>query len=361
MRLLAIDIGTGTQDILLFDTSLEVENCPKMVMPSPTSIVARKIEDATKKGRDVFLFGFLMGGGPCGWAAQRHIEKGLKVYATPQAARTFNDDLSEVERMGVTIVGQDEGRRLRGVECIALKDLDLLAVCTALKAFGGEPDYDALAVAVLDHGEAPPDYSDRLFRFDHFRRVLEQRNELSAFFYTPNEIPPYLTRMKAVIESAGEDLPFLLADTCVAAAVGIMEDRKTRGRKNLLLINLGNMHTLAFCLAGGKIEAFFEHHTGGLNTQKLDSLLSRFIEGSLSHNEVFQDMGHGVLYAGKPKPKPFVAATGPQRHMMAISVFKPYFASPHGDMMLTGCFGLVRAFAQRYEKWREEIENALDK
>ena len=40
MRILAVDIGTGTQDILLFDSDREVENCLKMVMPSPTTLLA---------------------------------------------------------------------------------------------------------------------------------------------------------------------------------------------------------------------------------------------------------------------------------------------------------------------------------
>ena len=38
MQILAIDVGTGTQDILLFDTEKEPENALKMVMPSPTAL-----------------------------------------------------------------------------------------------------------------------------------------------------------------------------------------------------------------------------------------------------------------------------------------------------------------------------------
>ena len=34
MRILAIDMGTGTQDILLFDSDKPVENNVKMVLPS---------------------------------------------------------------------------------------------------------------------------------------------------------------------------------------------------------------------------------------------------------------------------------------------------------------------------------------
>ena len=40
MRILAADVGTGTQDILLFESGRTIENNFKLVMPSPTVIVA---------------------------------------------------------------------------------------------------------------------------------------------------------------------------------------------------------------------------------------------------------------------------------------------------------------------------------
>jgi len=43
MRILAVDAGTGTQDILLFDSAGPVENSVKLVMPSATSIAAGRI------------------------------------------------------------------------------------------------------------------------------------------------------------------------------------------------------------------------------------------------------------------------------------------------------------------------------
>ena len=32
---LCIDIGSGTQDVLLYSPDTEVENCPKFVLPAP--------------------------------------------------------------------------------------------------------------------------------------------------------------------------------------------------------------------------------------------------------------------------------------------------------------------------------------
>jgi uncharacterized protein (DUF1786 family) len=63
MRILAVDVGTGTQDILLFDSDLEPENCFKLVMPSPTMKVARTVKAATRRGEPLLLTGVTMGGG----------------------------------------------------------------------------------------------------------------------------------------------------------------------------------------------------------------------------------------------------------------------------------------------------------
>ena len=42
---------------------------------------------------------------------------------------------------------------------------------------------------------------------------------------------------------------------------------------------------------------------------------------------------------------PYVAITGPRRGLLGGSHLAPYLAVPHGDMMLAGCFGLLRAYA----------------
>ena len=102
-----IDIGTGTQDILLFDSDGPVENGAQLVMPAPTQIVARKVRAAAHARAPIALTGVIMGGGPCHWAVEDHLRAGLTVYATPAAATTFNDDLEWVQReMGVSWPGR---------------------------------------------------------------------------------------------------------------------------------------------------------------------------------------------------------------------------------------------------------------
>src|SRR5579885_2053250 len=137
-RILTVDVGTGTQDLLLFESEKTIENCFKMVMPSPTVIVAERIKRATEQGRPVLLTGVTMGGGPSHWAARDHALAGYAVAVTPEAGRTFDDDLAQVERMGFEIVDEDEAAQRAqdpAIVHIELQDFDAQAIISALRAF----------------------------------------------------------------------------------------------------------------------------------------------------------------------------------------------------------------------------------
>jgi len=156
-------------------------------------------------------------------------------------------------------------------------------------------------------------------------------------------------------------------DTGPAAALGALQDPRVAAAEEQLVLNLGNMHALAFHLRGMRIVSLYEHHTGEMATEQIEDFTERLIDGSLRHEEVFGSKGHGVFYAdGDLSPNPFpkgkgniLAVTGPQRGRLRGSRLEPYFATPHGDMMLSGCFGLVQAFAARHPEHRDEIERAL--
>src|SRR2546428_13733136 len=136
-RILAIDVGTGTQDILLFESGKTIENCFKMVMPSPTVIVAERIKRATERGQPLLLTGVTMGGGPCHWAARDHALAGYAVAVTPQAGRTFDDDLTMVEQMGFEIINDTEAKLRKEnatVVHIELHDFDATAIIVAFRS-----------------------------------------------------------------------------------------------------------------------------------------------------------------------------------------------------------------------------------
>ncbi len=375
IRILAVDIGTGTQDILLFESGKTIENCFKMVMPSPTVIVADRVKQATKRGQPIVLTGVTMGGGPSHWATRDHALAGYAVAVTPEAGRTFDDDLTMVERMGFEIIDDDEAtqRTTRSnVVHIELQDFDAQAITTAFNAFDISPRVDALALAAFDHGAAPPGVSDRRFRFDFLAKTVQANPIPSAFAYSIENIPIELTRLQALAKSAKHYLelthsdahtPLFLMDTGSAAVLGSLEDPLVRKQHESLLCNIGNFHTLAFHLVQGRIAGIFEHHTGEISKTRLEELLVKLAHGTLSNEEVFADSGHGALIVQKSSSPahsfPFLSVTGPRRELLRNSQLQPYEAVPHGDMMLAGCYGLLRALADHEPRLAPAIEPSL--
>ena len=373
MRIFAVDVGTGTQDILLFDSEKEIENCFKLVMPSPTMLVANRIRAATANRQGVVLSGVMMGGGPCAWAAEAHTQEQLPLFATPDAARTFNDELDVVEKqMGIKLVSEDEAAALakrENVAAIQMRDIDLDAIRAAFGAFDVILEPDALALAVFDHGNAPPGYSDRQFRFDYIKSQISNLqpptsnlrspmfvHQLAQFAFRREDIPARMTRFEAVDKSVNFDGPMLLMDTAPAAVLGALEDPRVHGRERLLIANVGNFHTLAFRLGPAGIEGVFEHHTGELTRQELEMYLQKLAAGTLTHQEVFADMGHGALmFDARPAPLDFSAITGPRWSLIRGSALAPYLAVPYGDMMMAGNYGLLRAYAEHVPEAADAI------
>ena len=359
MKILCIDIGTGTQDILLFDSNTEIENCLQLVMPSPTVLAANQIRAATQRGEAVLLTGTIMGGGPNSWAAEDHVRAGLPLYATRDAALTFNDELDKVEASGIRVVSDDEAHNLHATR-VELRDVDLNALARAFDAFGVPFAFDALAVAVFDHGNAPPGMSDRTFRFEFLAQRIRETGKLSGFAFLRDDIPERLTRMRAVAASVTYDAPLLVMDTAPAAIRGALDDERVAAQSHATVANLGNFHALAFRFTDSAITGVFEHHTGELKRAQLEHFLRRLADGALTNDEIFYSQGHGaVMLDTRAQPLEFLAVTGPRRALLLHSELNPYFAAPYGAMMLAGDFGLLHAYADLNPNAREEIENAL--
>jgi uncharacterized protein (DUF1786 family) len=321
-----------------------------------------------------------MGGGPSAWAVEAHARAGLDVYATPEAALTLDDDLDKVAALGIHIISDDEARALKSdVLRIELKDFDFAAISEVFARFGlGLHGLDAVAVAVFDHGAAPRGTSDRQFRFDYLDRRIREKNSLSAFGYVISEVPPIMSRLRAVAQSGGGlDCPLIVMDTAPAAVLGATFDPKVRRRRRQLIVNVGNFHTLAFRLKGDAIDGLFEHHTGEIDLPKLEGLVLALANGSLRNEDVFNDMGHGALVYGSEAlefgtDEYDVVVTGPRRSIFRPRTVvedgsapdgrrrvRPYFAVPFGDMMLAGCFGLLAAIAELLPQLGDEIRAGM--
>ena len=386
MKILTVDIGTGTQDIFLYDSNLDLENGFKLILPSPTMMVHRRLKQALRLRTPILLTGHQMGGGPSAWAIEEYARAGIPVYMTPGAATTLNDELDKVTALGIKIISDEEveGFQVAGsnVDRFELKDFDFPAIAKTFSDYGVSlKELGAIAVAVFDHGNAPAGVSDRQFRFDYLDERIKVKNSLAAFAYRSTDIPKIMTRLQSVANSATDlPCPLVVMDTAPAAVLGAEFDPVVAKRKQKIICNVGNFHTLAFRLGEAGIEGVFEHHTGEIDLVKLESLLRRLADSSLKHEDVFNDMGHGALMYSNEKfefgtDEFDVVVTGPRRSMFsmesdglrstvkqqaaALQRLKPYFAVPFGDMMIAGCFGLLAATAEIMPELAESITGSL--
>jgi uncharacterized protein (DUF1786 family) len=383
MKILTVDIGTGTQDIYLYDSNLDIENGFKLVLPSPTMMVHRRLKRLLPARTPILLTGHQMGGGPSAWAIEEYARAGIPMYMTRSAATTLNDELDKVEALGIKLVGEDEVEALRSkVESLELRDFDFELISKTFNDYGVSlGDLSAIAVAVFDHGNAPAGVSDRQFRFDYLDERIRAKNSLSAFIFPSTNIPKIMTRLQSVADSAGE-LPcsLVVMDTAPAAVLGANLDPVVAKRKQKIICNVGNFHTLAFRLGEKGIEGVFEHHTGEIDRAKLESLLRSLADGSLKHEDVFDDMGHGALMYSQDRfelgrDEFDVVVTGPRRSIFTLEAdsllsnvkqqavslqnLRPYFAVPFGDMMIAGCFGLLAATAEIMPNLSQAIYGSL--
>jgi uncharacterized protein (DUF1786 family) len=100
-----------------------------------------------------------------------------------------------------------------------------------------------------------------------------------------------------------------------------------------------------------------------LDRAKLESYLRALAAGTLTNERIFDDSGHGALTLESHIPStsatPFLVVTGPRREMLRGSTLAPYEATPHGDMMLAGCFGLLRAVAALDPDFAQAVVDVL--
>ncbi|MCQ8904672.1 MAG: DUF1786 family protein [Methanothermobacter sp.] len=336
MKILAVDVGAGTQDIMYHDTGVDrIENSIKMVMPSPTRIIAGRIR---KISGDVFISGQTMGGGSVTRAILEHIEAGNRVVMTPEAARTVRDDPERVMAMGIEISGKNPG-----FKSLEFRDVDLEAIAGALACFDVDLDFDVLGVAVQDHG-AGGDMGDRNFRFMKIREKLSGPTPPEEFSYM-GDVPDHFTRMKSIEEAIQH--PVLIMDSKFASVTGALMDPAVGSDEPIVVADVGNGHTLAASILEGRIYGVMEHHTRMLSPAKLEDFLIRLCLGELTHREVHGDGGHGAYAVDAVGEPVMVAATGPQRSILDDINLDVHHAAPAGDVMMAGPVGLIRSIEYR--------------
>jgi len=335
MKILAIDIGAGTQDILLFDSEKKIENCISLVLPTPSKILAEKLK---KIEGDIYIYGDTIGGGSLSGAILLHIQKGYRVIMAESSAYSIRNDLDEVKSMGIAVGGRPGSGNFNELE---IQEVDLPLLTSFFSNFVENLKINIIAIAVQDHGVSPKGVSDRLFRFENMEAMLRRNNRPEAFHYLEDSIPAYYLRMRSAVNAVrrSSQVPVLVMDTSFSAILGCMEEADGPS----LIVNVGNGHTIAALLIGKRIEGLYEHHTHELTTKKLEEDLRLFVRGGLSSQKVFDENGHGAITLRPYEGDISVLVTGPNRDLFQGTSFKFTYAAPGGNTMMTGPMGLVRA------------------
>jgi uncharacterized protein (DUF1786 family) len=340
MKILTIDIGAGTQDILLFDSKRNIENCTSLVLPTPSKIFAEKLK---AMDGDVYICGDTIGGGSLTGAILRHLKKGHRVVMEESSAYSIRNDLDEVRSMGIEVGGKPDSGSFQELK---IEEIDLPFLKNFLLHFGEDVKIDVVAIAVQDHGVSPKGVSDRVFRFEKMEEMLRRDNRPETFHFSEEFIPPYFLRMRSAVRAVRRtfSVPILVMDTAFSAILGCIDEASGPS----LIVNVGNGHTIAAILIEKRIEGLYEHHTHELTPKKLEHDLNRFLRGELRSREVFEENGHGAITLRPFSGDVSVFVTGPNRDLFKGTSLKFIYAAPGGNTMMTGPMGLIKAAQFRF-------------
>ena len=262
-----------------------------MVLPSPSLVFAAHVKDATRLGINLFVKGDTVGGGALSHALKKHVEAGFRVCMTENAAYTVRNNLEQVKERGIEIV-QDSGPKNFKGETMVLEEVNINKLRCLLTSFGETfSDIDYVAIAVQDHGVFPTEMTNRRFRINKLKELLEKNPKPEAFAFMENEIPSYYPRMKSAVCASKRQLPnarVLVMDTSPDAILGCLMDPTVENDDPILAVNVGNGHSMAAIVSGDEITGVLEHHTRLLDPEKMEALLRDFADGKLSNEEIFQ-------------------------------------------------------------------------
>lgn len=338
MKTLAIDVGTGTQDIALYDDERELENSIKLVLPSPHLFIAQQIKEIEN---DLYFNGEIMGGGKLKDRLVEHMEKGYRIVMESHCAKTIRDNIEQVESYGIEIANPNNN--YKGYKKITLGDINIKKLSKLITDYDLDFDFDRLAIAVQDHG-FNENMGDRDFRFEKIREKLSKPIRAEEFGFIGN-VPEYYSRMKSVekgIENEGISLKPLIMDTKFASIVGMQYDDVAMELDSYIVIDIGNGHTTAASIENGKIQGLFEHHTSNLDGESLKKYITKLANGTITNKEVYDDHGHGAHVLNPLSKLEKVIVAGPKRELIKDSGLDWHNACPGGDVMMTGTVGLIK-------------------
>ncbi len=347
-RFLLLDVGAGTLDLLWVDTASGLHY--KAVCRSPVLTVA---ETARALQGDILVTGMEMGGGALSRVLKEKART-VDVVMSVSASATVHHDPDRVRSYGIRVVENDEaveilqrGRHAR----LVCGDLDPDRLRGILAGLGVPLDVDVVGVCAQDHGVPPRGVSHLDYRHRLFRAALDRDPRPHHLLYRDDGIPPAFNRLRSIAAEARK-LPageVYVMDSGMAAVIGASLDSNAAALRRLLVLDVATSHTVAAALEEGELCGFCEYHTTAVTLDRLDALLRDLAEGTLRHEDILAEGGHGayIRRAFGFSAVERIVATGPRRGLLAGSDLEIHLGAPWGDNMMTGTVGLLDAIFRR--------------
>ncbi|MFC1839668.1 DUF1786 family protein [Thermodesulfobacteriota bacterium] len=348
MKILLIDIGAGTMDILYYDT--ELMNHYKAVVKSPVLSIAGKLKNLEG---NIIITGVEMGGGSMS-AILREKAKKNEVIMSLSASATVNHDVEKVRSTGVIVVDDEEAENIKEsgkYKNIDISDLQLDRIKGIVEGMGVPFSFDVLGLCAQDHGISEPGVSHLDFRHNIFKEKLDSAPFPHEMLYEYDEIPATFNRLKSIAQRAKlfpTDEIYVM-DSGMAAILGGTLDPVAIQKNKIIVLDIATSHTVGAAFEYEELAGFFEYHTMDITKEILEYLLIDLANGRLDHAKILEQGGHGA-YIRKPlgyHNLELILSTGPRRELVYGSRLDITPGAPLGDNMMTGTAGILEAIRRR--------------
>jgi uncharacterized protein (DUF1786 family) len=343
-----IDVGAGTMDVLYYNAESGLHY--KAVVKSP---VLYQAEKAASIEGNLLVTGNEMGGGPISRVLMQRAKE-ADVIMSVSAAVTIHHNLDKVRAWGIKVVADSDARDFENnpkYSKLTVCDLEVDRLRQVVNGFGVPFRFDVVGLCAQDHGMPPPGVSHLDYRHSIFKAGLDQHPYPHALLYKADEVPETFNRLRSLAENAallhtGE---IYVMDSGMAAILGASMDLQGSPMEKLLVLDIATSHTVGAALDNGAIGGFFEYHTQDITLDRLESLLHELANGTLEHQQVLAEGGHGAYlrHALGFDAMDIIVATGPKRRLVENSRLPIRFGAPWGDNMMTGTVGLLEAIRKR--------------
>jgi uncharacterized protein (DUF1786 family) len=347
-RILTVDIGAGTMDVLCYDTASGQHY--KAVAKSPIRSLGEKVESLPG---NLLITGTEMGGGALSQVLKQRTQE-AEVIMSISAAATVHHNMEKVRSWGIKVVDDKEAEDLVQVgeyNTLTTADLEVDRLEHIMEGLGVPFSFDAVGLCAQDHGRAPKGVSHLDYRHNIFKPKLDECPFPHALLYKSDEIPSTLSRLRCMAESAKmlDTKEIYIMDSGMAAILGASLDSRARQEERLLILDVATSHTLGAAIERGELAGFFEYHTSDVTLERLEDLLIRLADGELEHKQILEEGGHGsyIRKAFGFEAAKIIVATGPKRNLVYKSQLPIVFGSPLGDNMMTGAVGVLEAIRRR--------------